>query len=157
MARLPVRSPDATWVSRRVTLCSWAIKVREAWLRVISRNAATQSEVRPISQFAECLARCACCAVLARMPSCSMRFCCTIRCSVCSRCSALAGLFVAGGEALGAGEALLLLALLIVEVVYWLLLCLLELIVALLLWRKPRKVAKPIIWRRKRPEPPEKI
>lgn len=69
---------------------------------------------------------------------------------------AVAGLFVASGEALGAGEALLLLVLLILETVFWSLLWLAELVVALLLWRKPRKVAKPVIWRRKWPEPSEK-
>jgi hypothetical protein len=68
----------------------------------------------------------------------------------------IAGLFVAGGEAVGAGEALLLLVLFSLEVIGWLLLCVFELLMALLLWRKPRKVAKPVIWRRKRAESPEK-
>lgn len=63
---------------------------------------------------------------------------------------AIAGLFTVGGEALGAGEALIILFLLIIESVMWFFLLLFELIMALFLWRKPKKIKKPIIYRKKK-------
>jgi hypothetical protein len=44
-------------------------------------------------------------------------------------------------------EALATLASFILELVAWAVLFLVELLVALLTWRKPRKVARPVFWR----------
>ena len=62
----------------------------------------------------------------------------------------IAGLFTVGGEALGAGEALMVLFLLIIESIMWFFLFLFELLAALFLWRKPKKVKKPILYRKKK-------
>lgn len=70
---------------------------------------------------------------------------------------AIASLFTVGGEALGAGEAILVLAALLLEILFWVALCCVELVNSLIQWRKPKKVAKPIIWRpkKKKVEPKE--
>ena len=62
----------------------------------------------------------------------------------------IASLFTVGGEALGAGEAILLMMVLLVEVIYWLVLWIVELVTALIYWRKPKKIGKPKIWRPKK-------
>lgn len=63
---------------------------------------------------------------------------------------AIASLFTAGGEALGAGEALIVLALFFLELLLWGFLVIFELVVALFRWRGPKRVPKPIIWRPKK-------
>lgn len=60
---------------------------------------------------------------------------------------AIISLFVAGGEALVAGEILLLIFSFLLELVFWLILFAGELLSALFHWRKPRAVRKPVIWR----------
>ena len=62
----------------------------------------------------------------------------------------IASLFSAGGEALGAGEAVIVLFLLLIEIVFWFFLWVVELTVSLLKWRKPRKIKKPVLWRPKK-------
>ncbi len=63
---------------------------------------------------------------------------------------AVAGLFAAGGEALSAGEAIGTFLALIMEVIFWGVLWLIELVISLFTWRKPKKVKKPVIWRSKK-------
>jgi hypothetical protein len=64
---------------------------------------------------------------------------------------AIAGLFSAGGEAMGAGEIIVSLFASVIELLFWLVLVLVELAVALFRWRKPRRVAKPrIAWLRRK-------
>jgi len=63
---------------------------------------------------------------------------------------AIAGLFMAGGEALGAGEALAVLGVLIIEFIVWGVLWLYELAKSLLKWCKPKHVSKPVFWRPKK-------
>ena len=63
---------------------------------------------------------------------------------------AIVGFFVAGAEALTVWEALAVLVILFVEMIWWGLLFLFELVGALFEWRKPRKVKRPIIWRPKK-------
>ncbi|MDG9926995.1 MULTISPECIES: hypothetical protein [unclassified Pseudomonas] len=60
---------------------------------------------------------------------------------------AVAGIFAAGGHALSAGEVFILLFVLVAETFYWAILWILELFLALLAWRKPRKVPRPVFWR----------
>ncbi|MDR0780673.1 MAG: hypothetical protein LBF16_08265 [Pseudomonadales bacterium] len=69
---------------------------------------------------------------------------------------AIASLFVAGGETLGVGEILALLVAVLAELVWWLVLVLIQLLSALFTWRWPRKVARPRFWRPKRKESPQK-
>lgn len=59
-------------------------------------------------------------------------------------------LFSVTGEALSIGEALLILLALIAEMIFWAILWVWELLSALFCWRKPKKVAKPILYKRKR-------
>jgi len=62
----------------------------------------------------------------------------------------IAGFFTAGAEAMSAGEAIIVLFLFIIELIIWVFLILRELLISLIKRRKPRKVKKPIIWRKKR-------
>lgn len=64
----------------------------------------------------------------------------------------LGGVAAGAGAALGLGEALLLLGVVLLELVLWLLSVLWMLLLALLRWRKPRRVARPRLWR-PRPRP----
>jgi hypothetical protein len=59
----------------------------------------------------------------------------------------IASLFVAGGEAIGAGEAIIILFVVLIEILYWVILWLIELVVSLVQWRKPENISKPVIWR----------
>lgn len=60
---------------------------------------------------------------------------------------AIAGLFAVGGQALSVGEAFMLLCVLAAEVLCWVMLGIVELILALFAWRKPRKVFRHVFWR----------
>jgi len=51
---------------------------------------------------------------------------------------------------MGAGEAIIVLFLLIIELVMWFFLFLFEIFLALIQRRKPKKIKKPIIWRKKK-------
>ena len=62
---------------------------------------------------------------------------------------AVAGLFAAGGEALTAGEVLGALVSLVAEIIFWGIFWLIELVVSLFTWRRPRKVSRPVFWRAK--------
>lgn len=53
-----------------------------------------------------------------------------------------------GGESLTFGELIVLLLAIILEWILWMLLLIKELVVALFKWRKPRKVARPLIYKR---------
>ncbi len=57
----------------------------------------------------------------------------------------IAGVFATGGEALTAGEAFGALLAFILEIVFWGFLWLVELVIALFTWRRPRKVSRPVI------------
>ena len=61
----------------------------------------------------------------------------------------IAGFFTIGAETLTAGEAVIVFLAFVAELVFWLLLWLWELILALFQWRKPKKVPKPILYKRK--------
>ena len=60
---------------------------------------------------------------------------------------AIAGLFFAGAQALGAGEIIALVLLFCVELVWWALHGVFELLRALFRRRRPRPVPRPVIWR----------
>jgi hypothetical protein len=60
---------------------------------------------------------------------------------------AILGFFMGGVEALSAWEAIGLVLIFIFELVFWLLLCIASLLVALVKWRRPEKVAWRVIWR----------
>lgn len=66
----------------------------------------------------------------------------------------LGGVAAGAGSALGLGEALLLLGAVLLELTLWLLSALWMLLLALLRWRKPHRVARPRLWR-PRPRPAE--
>jgi hypothetical protein len=59
----------------------------------------------------------------------------------------IVSLFVAGSEALGAGELLVLVLLFGAELILWAMLVVVELTIAVFRWRRPRRVPKPVIWR----------
>jgi len=61
----------------------------------------------------------------------------------------VAGFFVGAGETLAATDMLLLLFVFIIEMIFWVLLWIKELTVSLLKIRKPRVVARPVLWRPK--------
>ena len=63
---------------------------------------------------------------------------------------AIAGLFAAGAEAMSAGEAIVVLFLFIIELIMWFFMYLIELFLSLFQRRKPRKIKKPILWRKKK-------
>ena len=63
---------------------------------------------------------------------------------------AIAGLFTAGAEAMSAGEAIVVLFLFIIELIMWFFMYLIELALSLIQRRKPRKIKKPILWRKKK-------
>lgn len=69
--------------------------------------------------------------------------------SILAIVEAVVSVFVAGSEAIGAADALLIALLYVVETGFWLILCVFELFAALFQWRKPKKPAKPVIWRPK--------
>jgi len=62
----------------------------------------------------------------------------------------IVGLFVEGAASLGAGEAIGLLIVLLIELIFWLIVFISELFISLIKWRRPKKIAKPIIWRPKK-------
>lgn len=64
---------------------------------------------------------------------------------------ATVGLFVEGASALGGVEAIGLFFVLLIEFVLWIVLFTVQLVIALVKWRKPRNVQKPKLWR------PEKL
>ena len=51
---------------------------------------------------------------------------------------------------MGAGEAIIVLFLLIIELVMWFFIFVFEVILALIQRRKPKKIKKPVIWRKKK-------
>ena len=57
--------------------------------------------------------------------------------------------FSTGAETLTAAEALIVFFAFLAELIFWLLLWLWELILSLFQWRKPKKVFKPILYKRK--------
>ena len=63
---------------------------------------------------------------------------------------AIAGLFTAGAEAMSAGEAIVVLFLFIIELIMWFFMYLIELALSLIQRRIPRKIKKPILWRKKK-------
>jgi hypothetical protein len=60
---------------------------------------------------------------------------------------AIAALFTAGAEALTASEALGVLASLLLELAWWLVLAVGSLLVALVRWSRPKSVPWPRLWR----------
>ena len=65
---------------------------------------------------------------------------------------AIVGIFLGAGEAMGAGEAILVFILLLFELALWLFLTIIELVKSLFQRRRPQKVKKPIIWRKQKQE-----
>ena len=61
----------------------------------------------------------------------------------------IAGFFAASGEALTASEAIIILFAFIAEIIFWGVLWLRELILALFQWRKPKKVHRPKVYTKK--------
>ncbi len=61
----------------------------------------------------------------------------------------IASFFVGAGETLAATDTLLLLFVFIFEMIFWLLLWVKELVVSLFKARRPKHVARPVIWRPK--------
>ena len=61
----------------------------------------------------------------------------------------MAGFFVAAGETLGFFELMILLMIFCLEIIFWLVLWIVELIIALFTWRKPERIKRPVIWRPK--------
>ncbi|RYV01838.1 hypothetical protein SOPP22_15905 [Shewanella sp. OPT22] len=59
----------------------------------------------------------------------------------------LSGFFVAAGETLSILDLMLVLVVASAELIAWFFLWVVELVLSLVKWRKPRKVAKPIYWR----------
>lgn len=57
------------------------------------------------------------------------------------------GFFVTGVEALAAWEAIGLLLFFLVEFIFWIVLLVASLCIAIFKWRKPNKVKWPVIWR----------
>ena len=55
----------------------------------------------------------------------------------------VASLFLAAGETMSAAEAIGVVVAFVVEFIYWVILVVVELVLALFAWRKPRKVKKP--------------
>ena len=62
---------------------------------------------------------------------------------------AIAALFTVGGEALTASEAIATLFSFVVEIIFWSILWAIEIVVALSTRRRPKKIARPTIWRPK--------
>tara|TARA_R110001599_G_scaffold297218_2_gene501488 strand:+ start:1111 stop:1404 length:294 start_codon:yes stop_codon:yes gene_type:complete len=60
---------------------------------------------------------------------------------------AIASLFVSEGIALGAGEAIAIFFLIFVELFMWAVLWIVELLASLFLWRRPKRILKPVLWR----------
>ena len=69
---------------------------------------------------------------------------------IASVIEAIASLFAGAGEALGAGEAIAVALVYSVELIFWFVLLCVEFVIALILWRKPRRVGKPVFWRPKK-------
>lgn len=61
----------------------------------------------------------------------------------------ISGTFTVGAEAMTAGEAIVVFLALIIEVILWGILLIVELIVCLFTWRKPKMAPKPSIYTRK--------
>ena len=69
---------------------------------------------------------------------------------VSSMVEAIASIFIGAGETMGAGEAVVVFFLLLIELIIWLALIIIELIKSLFGRRKPKKIKKPIIWRKQK-------
>ena len=67
---------------------------------------------------------------------------------------AIASLFTASASSLGLGELLLLALVALLELAWWAVLGIASLVVALVRWRRPRRVARPVFWRPKAPVSP---